>query len=136
MATCPFCQIAKAGLPPHGVYEDASFFIMLDRESLGFGHCMVIPKRHVVKVYDLNAHETSAFFALAQQFAIQLEHVLAVKAVGYIAFGSGLPHAHLHLVPHNDSRVLVYPHDYARALSEEELQAQAERLRTLLPAQW
>ena len=136
MATCPFCQIAQTGLPPHGVYEDASFFIVLDRESLGFGHCMVIPKHHVIKVYDLNADETSAFFALAQQFAIQLEHVLAVKAVGYVAFGSGLPHAHLHLVPHNDSRVLVYPHEYARVLSDEELRAQAEQLRTLLPAQW
>jgi len=135
MATCPFCQIAQTGLPPHGVYEDASFFIVLDRESLGFGHCMVIPKHHVIKVYDLNADETSAFFALAQQFAIQLEHVLAVKAVGYVAFGSGLPHAHLHLVPHNDSRVLVYPHENARALSEEELWAQAERLRTLLRAE-
>jgi histidine triad (HIT) family protein len=132
VATCPFCQIAQAGLPPHGVYEDASFFIMLDRESLGFGHCMVIPKRHVVKVYDLHAGETSAFFALAQRFAIELERVLAVKAVGYVAFGSGLPHAHLHLVPHTDSRVLVYPHEYTRVLSDQELRAAAERLRALL----
>jgi len=131
---CPFCQIAQAGLPPHGVYEDASFFIILDRESLGFGHCMVIPKRHVVKVYDLNADETHAFFALAQRFAIQLERVLAVKAVGYVAFGSGLPHAHLHLVPHNDSCVLVYPYEYTRVLSDQELRAAAERLRTLLIA--
>lgn len=132
MTTCPFCQIAQAGLPPHGVYEDSSFFIMLDRESLGFGHCMVIPKRHVVKVYDLNPDETSGLFALAQRFAIQLERALAVKAVGYVAFGSGLPHAHLHLVPHNDSRVLVYAHENTRVLSDEELRAAAERLRTLL----
>lgn len=132
---CPFCQIAQEGLPPHGLFEDQSFFVILDRESLGFGHCMVVPKRHVVKIYELDERESVAFFALAQKVARHLERVLAVKAVGYVAFGSGLPHAHLHLVPHNDARVLMHPHEFVKRLSDEELRVGAEKLRSLLPEQ-
>ncbi len=132
MSDCPFCQIAEEGLPPHGLFEDESFFVILDKESLAFGHCMVIPKRHVVKVYELNESETAELFALARKVAVYLERALDVKAVGYIAFGSGLPHAHLHLVPHSDSRVLEYPHEYLRRLSDGELRAEAEKLRSML----
>jgi histidine triad (HIT) family protein len=96
---------------------------------------MVIPKRHVVKVYELDEQEYVAVFDCARRLASQLERVLKVKAVGFVAFGSGLPHAHLHLVPHDTSRVLVYPHEYVKALSDEELQSVAAKLRALLPAQ-
>ena len=129
----PFCQIANEGLPSHGLYENEALFVILDRESLGFGHCMVVPKRHVVKVYELDQQEYIAFFELAKRLALQLEAVLKVKAVGLVAFGSGLSHAHLYLVPHNTSRVLLYPHEYAKVLSDEELQAAAGKLRSLLP---
>src|SRR5258708_2488336 len=118
---CPFCGIAQITLPAHGLFEDESFFIILDRDSLGFGHCMVIPRRHVAKIYELSDSETSGLFALARKIAIQLENALGVKSVAYVAFGSGLHHAHLHLVPHNDPRVLEYPHEYLRKLSDEEL---------------
>ncbi len=129
---CPFCQITDEGLPPQGLYEDEVLFVILDRESLAFGHCMVVPKRHVVKVYELEQQEYIVFFEFAKRFALQLEQALKVKAVGLVAFGSGLPHAHLHLVPHNTSRVLVYPREYAKVLSDEELQAAAGKLRSLL----
>lgn len=133
MRECPFCQIASSGLPPHGLYEDESFLVMLDRESLSFGHCMVIPKRHVAKLYELDAKEYEALFRLAGKLALQLERALGAKAVGYVAFGSGLPHAHLHLVPHDEPDVLEHPHEHLRKLSDEELTAEAARLRAMLP---
>lgn len=133
MSDCPFCRIVREGLPPHGLFEDQTSFVLLDRESLGFGHCMIVPKRHVVKVYELDEGESAALFALARKLATHLERASGAKAVGYVAFGSGLPHAHLHLVPHNDSRVLEYPHEYLRKLSDEELKTEARRLRSVLP---
>ncbi len=136
MPDCPFCYIATQGLPPHGVYEDERSFVMLDRESLGFGHCLVIPKRHAAKVYELDANEYHALFGLAQRLAIQLEGVLRTQAVGYVAFGSGVPHAHLHLIPHTDARVLLYPREYVTHRSDAEVRVDAARLRSLLPAEW
>jgi histidine triad (HIT) family protein len=57
MIDCPFCQLLAHGLPAHCLYEDRRFFVLLDRASMGPGHCMVIPKRHVVTVYDLDESE-------------------------------------------------------------------------------
>jgi histidine triad (HIT) family protein len=134
MTTCPFCEMVESGLPDYTIYNAPTYFISLDRESLGFGHCLVIPKQHVVKIYDLSPGDAQIFWDEVQAFARKLEHALQVKAVGYVAFGSGLPHAHLHLVPHDNSRVLIYPHEYVRKLSSDELCAEAEQLRELLGA--
>ncbi len=131
IADCPFCRFAEIPVG-HELYRDDGFLIVLDRESLGFGHSLLIPRRHVAKVYDLEVHEIAEMFSLASCFARSLEAKLGVKAVGMIAFGSGLPHAHLHLVPHNESVVLMRPQEYAKRLSNEELIAEAGRLRTLI----
>jgi diadenosine tetraphosphate (Ap4A) HIT family hydrolase len=128
---CPFCRLAKAPAA-HEIYRDGDFIVVLDRESLGLGHCMVIPRRHLAKVYELNAEDLANLIALAARLAKNLEAALKVKAVGLMAFGSGLPHAHLHLVPHNDSRVLIRPEEYVRKLSDTQLGAEAKRLRRLL----
>ena len=93
---------------------------------------MVIPRRHVPKVYELNAEDLANLIALAARLARNLEAALKVEAVGLIAFGSGLPHAHLHLVPHNDSHVLIRPEEYVRKLSDQQLEAEAKKLRRLL----
>ncbi len=130
MSDCPFCQLISEGLPEHGLYEDESFIVILDRESLGLGHCMIIPKRHVAKVYELDESEYAALFLLAKGLAPHLERATESKAVGYIVFGSGLSHAHLHLVPHNAPEDLLHPQ--VRKLSESELKANAASLRPFL----
>src|SRR5690349_13630438 len=101
MADCPFCQFAQEGLPVQGLYEDNSLMVILDMNSLGVGHCMVIPKQHVVQVFELDEQTYSALFLLAKKLAPYLLRATGSKAIGYVIFGSGLPHAHLHLVPHN-----------------------------------
>ncbi len=129
MSSCPFCQIAAEGLPAHGLYEDAEFIVILDKASLGFGHCMIIPRQHVVEVYELGQEAYVALFLLAKAIAARLKAATGARAIGYTAFGSGLPHAHLHLVPHDDPQVLVDSLKYVHYLSEAELEEQAQQLR-------
>lgn len=129
---CPFCRIARAGLPPHGLYEDEAFLLLLDPDSLGRAHCLLIPKRHVAQVHDLGEQEYSALFLLAKQLAPCLQRATRARAVGYVAFGSGLPHAHLHLVPHDEPAELEHPQP--RALSAVELRANAAWLRPVVQA--
>jgi histidine triad (HIT) family protein len=135
MADCPFCEMATRGPVNHAVYADAAFMVILDRESLGPGHCLIIPRRHVTTVYELYEAEYTALFRLARALAPCLVQATGAKAVGYIAFGSGLSHAHLHLVPHNDSQVLLRPLEHVRNLSDSELETNAARLRAFVPTQ-
>ncbi len=127
---CGFCQIARGSLPAHGVYEDESIFVILDRESLGFGHCMVVSRRHAAAVYELDENDYHAVFEIAKKLARRLQRVTAKRAIGYVAFGSGLLHAHLHLVPHDHPDELLSTN--AKRLSDDELTAQAAKLRLLL----
>jgi diadenosine tetraphosphate (Ap4A) HIT family hydrolase len=130
---CPFCRIATTDdlSSAYVVYADRSFFVMLDRESLGPGHCMVIPRRHVREVHDLSETEYFQLFGLARRVVPILRASTGAHAVAYTAFGSGLPHAHLHLVPHDDEQVLLEPMRFLRRLSDQELAANAAQLRAL-----
>src|SRR6266536_1401013 len=130
---CPFCRISSAeppDLPPHLLYEDALLMVLLDRQSLGLGHCMFIPRRHVTEIHELIESEYLALFQLAQRLASCLKEVTRTRAVGFVSFGSGLPHAHLHLVPHDKDAVLLEPLKYLRNVSDEELQQDAARIRS------
>ncbi len=131
MADCPFCQLLTDGLPAHCLYENGRFFVLLDRASMGIGHCMVIPKRHAVTLYDLDESEYTACFLLAKKLTPYLQQATGARAIGYIAFGSGLPHAHLHLVPHNHPQEMLQ--EPQRVLSEAELQANTTFLKKFLP---
>ncbi len=107
---------------------------MLDRQSLGWAHCMVISKNHAPQVFQLDDETYSALFSLAKRLAPALLIATGERAVGFVAFGSGLPHAHLHLVPHSQSDVLFNPRAYIRDLDEKMLEENAERLRPHLQA--
>ena len=133
---CSFCNIASDGLPLHGLFENNNSIVILDRKPLSFGHCMIVPKRHVVKLYELAPHEHANVLALAQQFASVLEQSLECRSVAYLAFGSGLPHAHLHLVPHDDPNTVLEPLKHVRTLTDEQLEREADRLRGVLPDEW
>lgn len=132
MLGCTFCELTRAGLPQHGIYEDASFLVLLDRESLGFGHSLVIPKPHAQQLIDLEPDLYAACFALARVIASELQVATESTAVAFVAFGSGLPHAHLHLVPHSDPEILLRPTAHVRHVSQKGLRAQAEILRAHL----
>ena len=132
MSSCLFCRLVAEELPGHGLYEDAQFVVILDKASLGFGHCMIIPKQHVVEVHELSHQVYVALFLLAKAIATRLKAATGVRAIGYTAFGSGLPHAHLHLVPHDDPQVLADSLKYVHYPSEGELQEQAQQLRPFL----
>ncbi|PYN83368.1 MAG: hypothetical protein DMD96_02615 [Candidatus Rokuibacteriota bacterium] len=89
---------------------------------------MVIPKLQVSKLYELPAKLRQVVFGFATNAAATLEKALGVKAVALVAFGSGLPHAHLHLVPHDDPDVLKHPDRYIRHKTDGELAEDARRL--------
>jgi histidine triad (HIT) family protein len=124
---CPFCDIVELGVPDHVLHWDENAFILLDRDSLGFGHCMVVPRCHVRQLHELPPAEY--VFELAKEIAPKLIRATGKQAVGFVAFGSGLPHAHLHVVPNDDPSDLLKP--ASESLTDAELAANAEHLRAL-----
>ena len=85
---------------------------------------MIIPKQHVAGIHELSPEVYIAFFLLAKAIVARLKSATGARAIRYTTFGSGLPHAHLHLVPHDDPQVLADSPRYVHFLSEAELQEQ------------
>jgi histidine triad (HIT) family protein len=103
--TCIFCQISEKLVPASIVYEDEDFIAFMDAYPLTNGHCLVIPKQHLIRLEALNAK------ARAKLFNIGHKIIEAQKKAGFGIQGTNLlindgkaanqtvPHLHLHLIP-------------------------------------
>ena len=109
MATI-FSRIATGEIPCYKIAEDDRFLAFLDINPLAEGHTLVIPKREVDYIFDLESDELAGLMVFAQKVALAIGNVIPCKKVGVAVIGLEVPHAHVHLVPIND----VYDIDFKR----------------------
>lgn len=97
-----FTQIVNGDIPAHKVYEDDKTLAFLDIYAVVEGHTLVIPKKEVEFVWDLDPEDYTALMATVQKVALRLREVLQVSYVGEKVMGTDVPHAHVHLIPFDD----------------------------------
>lgn len=122
-----FTRIINGDIPSHKVYEDDRTLAFLDIRPIRFGMTLVVPKRQVDKLYDLNDDDYQAVMATAKQVARRLEAVLQPSRVGYMVEGFDVPHAHVKLIPVNKGE--DFNPDNAYDASHDELAKLAAKLR-------
>ena len=98
-----FTKIIKGEIPCHKVFEDEHTFAFLDIYPVQPGHTLVISKKQVASVWDLEPAEYAALMNSVKYIALHLREVLGVPYVGEIVEGVDVPHAHVHLVPFSTS---------------------------------
>ncbi len=101
MENCIFCKIANGEIPSIKIWENENFFAFLDSHPIKFGHTLLIPKKHIDYVFDLNDDEYTELMLNVKEVAKQLKTKLNSKKIGLIIEGFVVPHAHIHLVPIN-----------------------------------
>jgi len=94
-----FTKIIKGEIPCHKVYEDEHTFAFLDIHPVQPGHTLVIPKKQVEFVWDLDDVTYQAVMATARKVARRLREVLDKPYIGEQVMGVDVPHAHVHLIP-------------------------------------
>ena len=94
-----FSRIVAGEMPCHKVAENEHFFAFLDINPLVKGHTLVIPKREVDYIFDLDDDETAQYHVFAKKIAIAIGKAFPCKKVGMTVLGLEVPHAHIHLVP-------------------------------------
>jgi len=106
MNNCIFCQIIKNELPSHKVWENENFLAFLTLGSLNRGHTLLIPKKHIDYIFDLEKPLYTDIFQTAKQLSEPLKKAMAAKRIGVIIEGFTVPHVHIHLVPlHNEDEI-------------------------------
>jgi histidine triad (HIT) family protein len=94
-----FSRIVAGEIPCHKVCEDEYHLAFLDIMPLVHGHVLVIPKREVDYIFDLEPSELAALWQFAQRVAVGLKLAVPCKRIGTAVIGLEVPHAHIHLVP-------------------------------------
>lgn len=97
-----FAKIINGEIPSHKVYEDENFLAFLDIRPMVKGHILVIPKKEVDYLFDMNPEEYTSLLLAAQKVAKGIKKSVPCTKVGMTVIGLEVPHAHVHLMPINN----------------------------------
>ena len=96
-----FTKIVLGEIPCYKVAENDKFLAFLDITPIKKGHVLVIPKKEVDYIFDIEDELLSEMIVFAKTVAIKMKKILQCKKVGVTVIGLEVPHAHIHLVPMN-----------------------------------
>lgn len=94
-----FTKIIKGEIPAYKVYEDENTFAFLDIHPLTEGHVLVVPKKQVEFIWDLEPTDYQALMEAVQKIGKHLRKVMDAPYVGVEVVGIDVPHTHVHVVP-------------------------------------
>lgn len=121
MDDCIFCKISKGEIPSPKIYEDASFFVFLDKNPVSVGHLLIIPKKHVVWMQEADDETISEIFKLTKKLMLAVKKGLACDYVQVSVVGKEVPHLHIHLIPrHFKDNLPMFPVNKYRDGEQEE----------------
>lgn len=98
MATI-FTKIVKGEIPSYKIFEDEKFFAFLDINPMAKGHTLVIPKKEVDYLFDIDDNTIADMIVLSKRIAKAIGKAVTCKRVGMMVIGLEVPHAHIHLIP-------------------------------------
>jgi len=94
-----FTKIVNGEIPAWKVAEDDHFFAFLDIFPVAKGHTLVIPKKEIDYLFDLDDETYAGLQLFAKKVALGIQKAIPCKKVGVMVLGLEVPHAHIHLVP-------------------------------------
>lgn len=94
-----FTKIIKGEIPSHKIYEDGIAFAFLDIMPDEEGHTLVVPKKQVDKIYDLDDETYTHLWLVAKKIAKHYEAILGQRIIFHV-IGVDVPHTHIHIVPY------------------------------------
>lgn len=116
-----FTKIINGEIPAYKVAEDDNYFAFLDIFPVAKGHVLVIPKKEVDYLFDLDDETYVGLQMFAKKVARGLKKAIPCEKVGVLVLGLEVPHAHLHLVPmQNEGDLLNF--SVKKKFSPEEFQ--------------
>lgn len=96
-----FTKIINREIPGYVVAEDDKYIAFLDINPLVLGHTLIVPKKEVDYIFDLEDDTLSGLTLFAKKVAVAVKKVVPCKRIGVAVIGLEVPHTHIHLVPMN-----------------------------------
>ena len=123
-----FSRIVAGEIPSHKVAENDKFFAFLDINPLAKGHVLVIPKQEIDYIFDVPDADLGEMMVFAKHIAVAIKKAFPCVKVGVAVLGLEVPHAHIHLVPMQSEKDMLFSNPKLK-LTNEELAEIAAKIR-------
>jgi histidine triad (HIT) family protein len=128
-----FTRIIQGEIPCYKIGETESSFAFLDVFPLRKGHVLVVPKKEVDNLFDLDEETYQDLMLFAQSVGKAVQKAIPCKRAGMAVIGLEVPHAHVHILPLNDVEDINFAQEKMK-FSEEEMKRVAEDIQKALSA--
>ena len=125
-----FTKIINGDIPCYKIAENDDFFAFLDINPNAKGHTLVVPKKEVNKLFDLDEKTYEGLMSFSRKIAIAIEKSVLCKRVGMTVIGLEVPHVHVHLIPLNAMSDIDFKHKVK--LNEAEFKEVANKISSFL----
>lgn len=122
-----FSRIVAGEIPAHKIAETDDFLAFLDITPTTTGHTLVIPKKEVDYIFDLDDELYLGLMSFAKTVAAAVKQAIPCKRIGVSVIGLEVPHAHVHLIPLNSMANM----DFTKKMNptQDELAETAQQIR-------
>lgn len=120
-----FTRIIQGEIPSYKVAENEHCYAFLDIFPLQKGHVLVVPKKEVDLIFDLEDHEYQELMLFSKKIAKAIQKSISCERVGMTVIGLEVPHAHVHLVPINNLNDINFAKEKLK-FSDDEFKSIAE----------
>lgn len=94
-----FSKIISGEIPCYNIAEDDAFLAFLDINPLVEGHTLIIPKKEIDYIFDIDDALLKDMIVFSKKVANRIQKAIPCKRIGLSVIGLEVPHAHIHLVP-------------------------------------
>ena len=122
-----FSKIIRGEIPCHKLLEDDRYFSFLDIRPINPGHALVVPKKEIDYLFDLDDKLLADMMPFAKRVAKAIQQAVVCERIGIMVAGLEVPHAHLHLIPIQSLGDLTFAR--AKPASNDDLAKIAEKIR-------
>lgn len=122
-----FAKIAAGEIPSYKCAANDEFYAFLDINPMVKGHTLVIPRREVDYIFDMEDDEIARFQVFAKKVAMAIKAAFPCVKVGEAVLGLEVPHVHIHLVPMQSEKDMNFSAPKLK-LSDEEFAAIAAKI--------
>ena len=122
-----FSKIAAGEIPSYKCAENEEFYAFLDINPVAEGHTLVIPRREVDYIFDMDDDEIGRYQQFAKRVAVAIKKAFPCRKVAQVVLGLEVPHAHIHLIPMNSEADVDFRREKLQ-LPPEQMKQIAEKI--------
>jgi histidine triad (HIT) family protein len=123
-----FTRIIKGEIPCYKIAEDENYYAFLDISPLTEGHTLVVPKKEIDYIFDLDDSTLAGLMLFSKKIAMAIPKAIPCLRVGVTVMGLEVPHAHVHLIPMKSMADMNFAQAKLK-LSKEEFEEIAAKIR-------